>query len=382
MDDKKTIEQLLQEKREFLGNFLEGVFETVKSTVVGETVKAGIIGATGYAGVELIRLLLSHPRIELSALSSVSFEGKKLSEIYPSFYQICDMVLTDEDTVIKKSDVVFTSLPSGISEKIASKCLAVGVKLIDLGADFRLGEKDYEEWYHQKFLSKELHEKAVYCIPELHRERILQGQNVMIVGNPGCYPTSIGLALAPLAKAGLIKKGSVVIDSKSGTTGAGRGLSQTTHFPDCNEAFSPYKVAAHRHIPEIEQTLSELAGEEMKVTFVPHLLPINRGILSTIYVDLKEERTCESLISLYREFYEKERFVRVLPTGQTANLKNVRASNYCDISLHYDKRVNRLILVSAIDNMVKGAAGQAIQNMNLLCGFEEQTGLTAPPPAI
>ena len=356
---------------------LQGVGNALKS----KPYKAGIIGATGYAGIELVRILANHPSVEIAALSSVSYEGKKLSEVYPALYQICDMVLTDEDDVIQRSDVVFTSLPSGLSEKIARKCFDRGVLLIDLGADFRLDdEAAYQEWYKLDYTEPELHGHSIYCIPELHRSRMTE--DVQIIGNPGCYPTSIGLALAPIVKAGLAELNSIVIDSKSGVTGAGRGLTLNSHYPECNEAFAPYKIAAHRHTPEIEQTLSEIADKEVHVTFVPHLLPVNRGILSTIYLTLKADTKREKIVELYEEFYKNEQFVRILPQGQTANIKYVTYSNYCDISLHFDPRTNRLILVSAIDNMVKGAAGQAVQNMNLLFGLPEAQGLNLVPPAI
>lgn len=342
--------------------------------------KAGIIGATGYAGVELIRILLNHPNVTIEAVSSVSFEGKALSDVYPSMFQICDMILVDEDTVIEKSDVIFASLPHGLCEALAEKAVSKGKKFIDLGADFRLAEEsDYKAWYGFEYHKKQLHQKSCYCIPELHRERITE--ETFIVGNPGCYPTSIALGLAPVVTSGLADLSTVVIDSKSGVTGAGRGLSQTTHYPDCNEAFSPYKVACHRHTPEIEQTLAELSGEEVKVTFVPHLLPVNRGIVSTMYVTVTKPINKDEIHSLYEQAYQNEQFVRVLKDGDTANLKHVKYSNYCDISLHFDERTNRLIIVSVIDNMVKGAAGQAIQNMNLLCGFQENMGLQMIPPA-
>lgn len=338
-------------------------------------IKVGIIGATGYAGVELVRLLLTHPMTELVAVSSVSYEGKMLSQVYPNLYGIMDMVLVNEDVVIDSSDVVFASLPHGLCETIARKCVDKGVKLIDLGADFRLeNEDDYKTWYGLNYNDKSLHEMSAYCIPELHRDS-LKGKS--IVGNPGCYPTSIALGLAPLAKAKLIDLDSIIIDSKSGVSGAGRGLTQTTHYPDCNEAFSPYKIASHRHTPEIEQTLSNLAGRDVTVTFVPHLLPVNRGIVSTIYAKLTTE--CD-LHTIFSDFYKKEKFVRIMPDGEIANLKNVKYSNYCDISVHCDKRNQRVIIVSTIDNMVKGAAGQAIQNMNILFGLKEDTGLEFVPP--
>jgi N-acetyl-gamma-glutamyl-phosphate reductase len=342
-------------------------------------IKAGIIGATGYAGVELVRLLAAHPQAELVAISSVSFEGKKLSDVYPNLYQICDMPLTDEDDVIAKSDVIFASLPHGLCEKIGEKCVAAGKKLIDLGADFRLtDEADYKTWYGLSYQNPQLHEKAVYCIPELHRS-LLAGKE--IVGNPGCYPTSIALGLAPILKSGAADCSHIIIDSKSGVTGAGRKPTQNTHYPECNEAFSPYKVASHRHTPEIEQTASALAGQQVRVTFVPHLLPVNRGIVSTIYVNLTKSLSAEEIHGLYEQFYADEKFVRVLPLGDAVNLRNVTFSNYCDISLHPDTRTNSLVICSTIDNMVKGAAGQAIQNMNLLFGIGETTGLEMAPPA-
>lgn len=344
-----------------------------------KTINVGVIGATGYAGAELVRLLMSHPAVRIAALSSKSFEGQKMSEVYPNLLCVCDLTLTDEDQVIAASDVVFASLPHGLSEKIAVKCLAQGKKLIDIGADFRLSDpEDYKQWYGLDYQEPQTHANSVYIIPELMRGQY-KGQP--IIGNPGCYPTSVALGLAPVVKHNLFAEDSIVIDSKSGVTGAGRGLTQTSHFPDCNEAFSPYKIASHRHTPEIEQTLSALAGKKVLVTFTPHLLPLNRGIISTCYLKVKDGVRFDEVKSLYREFYAGEKFVRVLPDGAVANLKNVRMSNYCDISLHFDKRTGRLIVVSAIDNMVKGAAGQAIQNMNIMFGLNESAGLDFVAPA-
>lgn len=347
-----------------------------------EKIKVGVIGATGYAGMELVRILLGHPAVELTALSSVSYEGQRFDSVYPQFHGVCELTLTSDTDVAAQCDVVFGSMPAGLSEPIARICFDTNKLYIDMGADFRLrAESDYAEWYGKGYVDKALHEAAVYCIPELHRARLI-GKNVRIIGNPGCYPTSIGLGLAPAAKAGLIDLDTLVIDSKSGTTGAGRGLSQTTHHPDCNEAFSPYKVASHRHTPEIEQTLAELTGTRSTVTFVPHLLPVNRGIVSTMYVKLKPGASFDAVCAQYEAAYASEPFVRVLPKGEVANLKNVRCSNYCDISLHHDPRTARLIIVSTIDNMVKGAAGQAIQNMNLALGLPESQGLHLIPTSI
>lgn len=342
-------------------------------------IKVGIVGATGYAGAELVRILLNHPNAEIAAVSSVSFEGKKLSDVYPNFRGLCDDILCGEDELIEKSDVVFTSVPHGVGESIAKKTIAAGKKFIDLGADFRLSkEADYKEWYGGNYHEPDLHKKAVYGLPELFYKEI---KNADLIANPGCYPTSIALGLAPAMEACVLDLKTLVIDAKSGVTGAGRGLSQTTHYPDCNEAFAPYKIASHRHTPEIEETLSTLCGFPVTVTFVPHLLPVNRGIVSTMYATLNKMITMEELRALYTHYYQDKQFVRVLPDGEIANLRNVKYSNYCDISLHFDQRTNRLIVVSCIDNMVKGAAGQAIQNMNLITGLPEDAGLTLVPPA-
>lgn len=341
-------------------------------------VKVGIVGASGYAGAELTRLLLTHPQAQIVAISSVSFEGKPLFALYGGFYKQFDQLLENEEAVVDRSEVVFASLPHGLSMDLAKRCIEQGKLFIDLGADFRLEqEKDYNEWYKLEYKYKELNQEAVYGLPELFRDRIKQAR---IVGNPGCYPTSAALALAPALEMGAIGD-DLLIDSKSGVSGAGRALTQETHFPDSNEAFGPYKVATHRHTPELEQTLSKFAGKGITLTFVPHLLPVNRGILSTCYATLKSGVKFESVVSHYRARYSGEPFVRVLPDGAAANIKNVRYSNFCDLSLHHDPRTGRLIVVSAIDNMVKGAAGQAIQNMNLIRDLGETTGLMAIPPS-
>lgn len=341
----------------------------------------GVIGATGYAGAELVRLLLKHPEVALTKVSSVSYEGKRFSDIYPQLTGLCDMELCGEQEVIDCCEIIFAALPNCLSEPIAKQCVEKGKLLIDLGADFRLDSEDsYETWYGQKFQEPELHNLSVYALPELFGDAIKKAK---IIGNPGCYPTSVGLGLAPAIKNGLIKMEGIVIDAKSGTTGSGRGLSQTTHYPECNESFAPYKIGQHRHTPEIEQTLSHLAEKPVKITFVPHLLPINRGIVSTIYADLSEEwhgKPLEEFVKIYQNFYQGKHFVRVMDCGKTANLRDVRCSNYCDISIHQDSHTNKLIIVATIDNMVKGAAGQAIQNMNLANGFAEEAGLDYVPP--
>ncbi len=342
-------------------------------------IKAGIIGATGYAGVELVRILLRHPQVELAAVSSVSFEGKPISDIYPSLREICDLPCADANAVVEACDVIFAALPHGLSQDTAKACADAGKKFIDLGADFRLDDPEaYESWYQSEYRYDDLHKKAVYGLCEMFREDI---QQTSIIGNPGCYPTSVALGLAPALKNKLVSPVGIVVDSKSGTTGAGRKPTQTTHFPDCADAFSAYKVASHRHTPEIEQTLSKLAGEAATITFVPHLLPVNRGILSTIYARLNDGVTEEQIRAAYEAAYANEHFVRVMPKGQAVNIRHVQCSNYCDIQLYIDEHTRLLIVTSVIDNMVKGAAGQAIQNMNLLFGFDEAAGLDMIPIA-
>ncbi len=341
--------------------------------------RVAIIGASGYAGAELLRILLLHPNVEVTGITSVSYTGQGIETIYPSFAKICEKLLVTEEEAVENADVVFASMPHGLSQELAATCDKNGKVFIDLGADFRLDEAEvYEKWYGKEYIHEELHEKAVYGLSEVFREDI---KNTKIIGNPGCYPTSISLGLYPAIKNELIVADDLIIDSKSGVTGAGKSLTQKTHYPECNEAFSPYNIGKHRHTPEIEQTLSKFAGEKVRVTFTPHLLPVNRGIVSTIYCNKTTSLTLEEIRNLYVEAYKDEKFVRVLPLGDCANLKNVRYSNYCDISLHEDAHTNKLIIVSTIDNMVKGAAGQAVQNMNIVCGFEEDTGIDFIPPA-
>ena len=344
-----------------------------------DMIKAGVVGATGYAGAELCRLLTGHPGAGLAAVSSVSFEGKALWEVYPSYYQVCGPVCGTQEQVVEQCDVVFAALPHGLSQELAAECARKGRAFIDLGADFRLeSEEEYREWYGGGFLDRELHQRAVYGLPELFREKI-RGQR--LIANPGCYTTAVPLALYPALEAGLIEKDGIVADCKSGVTGAGRKMTQNTHYPELNEAFTAYKVAAHRHTPEMEQTLSKAAGAPVRLTFVPHLLPVNRGILATCYARVRPGVTLEQLEETYRERYGGEYFIRLLPKGRVADIKNVWYSNFCDISLHLDKRTSTFIAISAIDNMVKGAAGQAVQNMNLAFGLEETAGLKLFPPA-
>lgn len=343
-------------------------------------IKAGIIGVTGYAGAELARILLGHPEATIVAASSVSFEGEPLASVYPSYRQFTDIYCDTAEAVIEKADIIFAALPHGLSQEMAQKAMDAGKKFIDIGADFRLdNEQDYEKWYGGSFLNADLQAEAVYGMPEFFRKDI---KNARLVANPGCYPTAVPMAIAPLVAHHWLVDYPIICDCKSGITGAGRGLSDTTHFPAINEGCHPYKIASHRHTPEMEQTLTKIAGGHLtEVTFVPHLIPVNRGILATCYMTLGNPRSAQALQDLYEQFYAAEPFVRVLPPGQMANIAAVRYSNLVDVSIHFDERTNTVIAVSALDNMVKGAAGQAVQNMNIMYDLPETTGLLSVPPA-
>lgn len=342
-------------------------------------IKVGVVGATGYAGAELCRLIYSHPEAELAAISSVSFEGKALSEVYPAYLGMVDMGCGTQEEVVERSDVVFAALPHGLSQELAAECYRNGKVFIDLGADFRLkSEEEYTEWYGCTFTDKKLHDESVYGLPELFRDKI---KGKKIIANPGCYTTAVPMAIVPALRKGYIEKEGIIADCKSGVTGAGRKPSQTSHYPELNEGLAAYKVANHRHTPEIEQTLSMISGESVKITFVPHLLPVNRGILATVYGRLKPGVTEEMLWQAYHEAYDNEFFVRLLPEGKSADIHNVKYTNFCDVSIFTDSRTGTFIAISAIDNMVKGAAGQAIQNMNIAFGLDEKTGLMQVPPA-
>lgn len=337
-----------------------------------EKIKVGIIGSTGYVGAELIRLLLNHPNIEVSALGSNSFVNENINSIYTNLGQEFEFKCMANEEVIYNCDFLFTALPHGASEKFVIEAVKNNKKVVDLGADFRLkDEMMFKEWYGVSFLDKELHENSVYGLCEIYRERIKKAN---IVANPGCYVTSISLPLMPLLKNKVIDVNGIVADAKSGVTGAGRGLSLTSHYPEINENMVPYKIGSHRHTPEIEQNLSDAAGENIKIIFTPILIPINRGILSTIYCDKKENVSIKEIHKILVDFYINEDFVEILPEGQIATIKHVRFSNKCVISVHENN--NKLMICSVIDNMIKGSAGQAIQNMNLMCGFKESMSLS------
>ena len=341
-------------------------------------IKIGVIGATGYAGAELVRILSAHPNAELAALVTQSYGGKAFCEVYPHLYKhvLTDCRELDIPSLVQEVDVVFAALPHGHAVPVAREVMKCGNKFIDLGADFRFTSKDtYEQWYKVEHTDPELLGQSVYGLPELNREKIKQAS---LVGNPGCYPTSVILGLAPLLVQGLVDPKSVIADSKSGVSGAGRGLSLGSHFCEVNENFRAYNVTSHRHTPEIEQELSKLAGEDMVISFTTHLLPINRGILSTIYARLKQDLNLAQVRSIYEDFYRSEFFVRLLPPGLLPQTKAVAGSNHCDVVPVVDRRTGRVVIISAIDNLIKGAAGQAVQNMNIMFGLPETIGLDKP----
>lgn len=336
-------------------------------------INVGIIGATGYVGVELIRLLSNHKNVKISALGSNSFVDEYINDIYCNLGESYKIKCTENEKIIENCDFLFTALPHGVSEKFVIDAVKKGKKVVDLGADFRLKDEALlKKWYGVNFLDKELHEYSVYGLCEIYRDKI---KNTNIIANPGCYVTSVSLPLMVLLKENLIKSTNIIADCKSGVTGAGRGLSLASHYTEINENIVPYKIGSHRHTPEIEQNLSDAAGKEVKIIFTPILIPVNRGILSTIYCDKEEWVTMEEIHYKLAEFYKNDEFVEVLPLGKVATIKHVKFSNKCVISLHENN--GKLIICSAIDNMIKGSAGQAIQNMNIMCGFEENEGLSS-----
>lgn len=342
-------------------------------------IRVGIIGASGYTGAELVRILSNHPNVTLSVATSRQYAGKPLAEVFPSLRKktdiICENLSTDE--LIEKADLFFTAVPHKTAMDIVPELLKAGKKVIDLSADFRIKDvATYEDWY-QPHSSPQLLKQCAYGLPEIHREEI---KGKALVANPGCYPTSIILALAPLLKHGAIDSSTIIADSKSGTSGAGRAAATGSLFCEVHDGFKPYKVGrAHRHTPEIEQELSSLANHAVTVSFTPHLLPISRGILSTVYASLAQGFDQQSIREIYKTFYDKEPFVRFLDDDSLPATQYVRGSNYCDIAFRVDTVTNRIIVMSAIDNIVKGAAGQAIQNMNIIYDLVETTGLEMIP---
>jgi len=328
-------------------------------------IRAGIIGGTGYTGIELVRLLVMHPEVDLSVVTSRRYKGEKVSKVYPHLFPFIELEYEDVDTkeIAKRSDVVFVAVPHGTAMDYVPGLMAQGVTVIDLSADYRLKKAEYERVYKRKHKDQEERE-AVYGLTELHPE-VAEAD---LVANPGCYPTGAILAVAPLVKAGLVSQ--VVFDSKSGISGAGAEPSETSHFPNLAENIIPYKITEHRHVAEMRNELG------VKVSFTPHVIPSIRGILTTAHVFLAEEKKREGLEAIYKRFYVGKRFVRI--REGTLSLSSVRGTNFCDIAISVEANRDRVVVVSAIDNLVKGGSGQAIQNMNVMFGLKEEEGLWFP----
>ena len=340
--------------------------------------KVSIIGATGYAGAELLSILLRHPQVEITHITSESHTGKKISELYPHLNGICNLTLEsmqDIQEIGMNSDFIFIALPHGHAMDVGKMLEVFPVRIIDLGADYRFDDTEiYEQWYGVKHTHKNA--PRVYGLAEIYREDI---RTAKIIGNAGCFTTASILALAPLVRHRLIDADSIIVDAKSGVSGAGRSPKLGNHFPELYDNFKAYNVAHHRHTPEIEQALSDIGGEPVTINFTPHLVPMSRGILATCYAKLKADVDEKILDDVFKNFYDGEKFIRLLGRNAYPETKFVRGSNYCDIAWHFDERTRRIIILSAIDNLVKGAAGQAVQNFNIAAGFDESTALDVIP---
>ena len=342
-------------------------------------IKVGIIGATGYAGSELVRILLGHKDVEIKWYGSRSYIDKKYASIYQNFFQLVDANCMDDNMEVLADlvDVIFTATPQGLCASLVNEEILSKVKIIDLSADFRIKDvKVYEEWYKLEHKSPQFIEEAVYGLCEINREDVKKAR---LVANPGCYTTCSILTCYPLVKEGIIDPNTIIVDAKSGTSGAGRGAKVDNLFCEVNENMKAYGVATHRHTPEIEEQLGYACGEKITINFTPHLVPMNRGILATAYASLKKDVTYEEVKAIYDKYYADEKFVRVLEKDVCPQTKWVEGSNYVDVNFKIDPRTNRIIMMGAIDNLVKGAAGQAVQNMNLMFGLKESEGLELVP---
>ena len=342
-------------------------------------IKVGIIGSTGYAGNELVRLLLQHGKTEIVWYGSKSYIGEEYASIYRNMFRLVDARCLDDnmEELAREADVIFTATPQGLCASLVTEDILRQTKIVDLSADFRIKDvATYEKWYGITHKSPQFIEEAVYGLCELNRERV---RNARLVANPGCYPTCSTLTLYPLVKERLIDPNTIIIDAKSGTSGAGRGAKVANLFCEVNENIKAYGVATHRHTPEIEEQLGYAAGCQVKINFTPHLVPMNRGILVTAYASMAKDMTEEEIREIYRAYYDKETFVRVLKKGDCPETRFVEGSNYVDVNVKLDPRTNRIIAMGAMDNLVKGAAGQAVQNMNLMFGLPENMGLMQVP---
>jgi N-acetyl-gamma-glutamyl-phosphate reductase len=348
---------------------------------MSQIIKAGLVGVTGYTGMELARLMTHHSNMELVRVTSRSEAGKSLADIYPFLTRLPlgDLVITQPDPadLANECDVVFLAVPHKTAMEIGAALLEEGVKVVDLSADFRINDKaTYEKWYDVEHTQADLLSEAVYGLPELYLDQIMGAR---LIANPGCYPTSAILGLAPALEARIIETNDIVIDSKSGASGAGRGANVGTLFCEVADNFRAYSLPSHRHTPEIEQEISKVAGTDVTVSFNTHLLPIDRGILSTIYTKLTAETSLEEIHDLFTDFYADKPLVRILPMGQLPETRFVRGTVFCDIGLVVDPRTGRLIIISAIDNLCRGASGQALMNANLICGLDIDEGLPMAP---
>lgn len=342
-------------------------------------IKAAIVGATGYAGNELVRILMQHPEVKINALTAHSYVGKPFDEVYENYREINEMICgeMDMEKLADENDVIFMALPHGVASKVVTESVLSKAKVIDFGADFRIKDADiYEKWYGVKHEGRELLKTAVYGLCEVNRDKIKGSQ---LIANPGCYTTCSILSLRPLVAEGLIDLDTIIIDAKSGVSGAGRGLSLANMYDECNESVKAYKIASHRHTPEIEEQLGYAAGKEITLSFTPHLIPMNRGILATCYAKLNKMYTYDDIKAVYEKHYGKEYFIRLTKKGIFPETRWVKGSNFVDIGFKIDERTGRIVVIGAIDNLVKGAAGQAVQNMNILFGLDEKTGLSFAP---
>ena len=342
-------------------------------------IKVGIIGSTGYAGGELVRILTGHKDAEIVWYGSRSYIDKKYADVYQNMFRIVDAKCMDDnmEELAEMADVIFTATPQGLCASLVNEDILSKTKIVDLSADFRI--KDvcvYEKWYNIEHKSPQFIEEAVYGLCEINREDVKKAR---LVANPGCYTTCSILTAYPLAKEGLIDMKTLIVDAKSGTSGAGRGAKLPNLFCEVNENMKAYGIASHRHTPEIEEQLSYASGEDVVINFTPHLVPMNRGILATEYATLKKNVTYDEVRAVYDKYYKNEKFIRVLDEGVFPETKWVEGSNYVDINFKIDPRTNRIIMIGAIDNLVKGAAGQAVQNMNLMFGLDETEGLNLVP---
>ena len=342
-------------------------------------IRAGIIGATGYAGAELVRILTGHKDVEIKWYGSRSYIDKKYAQVYQNMFQIVEDSCLDDnmEELSKAVDVIFTATPQGLCASLVNEEILSRTKIVDLSADFRIKDAAvYEEWYKIKHPSPQLIPEAVYGLCEINREAVKKAR---LVANPGCYPTCTTLSIYPLLKEGLIDPDTIIVDAKSGTSGAGRGAKVDNLFCEVNENIKAYGVATHRHTPEIEEQLGYAAGRPVRINFTPHLVPMNRGILITAYASLTREASYEEVKAAYDKYYTSEKFVRLLDKGLCPQTRWVEGSNYVDVNFQIDPRTKRVIMMGAMDNLVKGAAGQAVQNMNLMFGLPESEGLELVP---